>query len=31
MQVIGTDVAPLREAFNRASGQVRLILLISPT
>ncbi len=31
MQVIGTDIAPLREAFNRVANQVRLLALLSPT
>jgi len=31
MQVIGTNVAPLREAFNSVADQARVIALLSPT
>jgi hypothetical protein len=31
MQVIGTDVAPLRDAFNGVAVQARIIALLSPT
>jgi hypothetical protein len=28
---LGTDLAPLREAFNRDAGAVRLLMVVDPT
>lgn len=29
--VLGTDAEPLRTAFNRDSGKVRVVMLVAPT
>lgn len=29
--VLGSDLSPLRNAFNRDSGKVRVVMLVAPT